>query len=113
MVAVRRRFSAETVERHQTFRRRSMNKDLGEKFSGARENAANALDASREQASELGDEVRMRGTKIIQANALASLAGRLALGVMLAALDRKRVVMGKRVLVRVGLGGRRNNKKKK
>src|SRR3546814_12843846 len=90
MVAVRRRFSAETVERHQTFRRRSMNKDLGEKFSGARENAANALDASREKASELGDEVRMRGTKIIQENPLASLAGGMALGVMLAAFLPKR-----------------------
>ncbi|HEY9578941.1 MAG TPA: hypothetical protein VIR65_03645 [Rhizorhapis sp.] len=67
-----------------------MNKDLGEKFSGARENAANALDASREKASELGDEVRMRGTKIIQENPLASLAGGMALGVMLAAFLPKR-----------------------
>src|SRR3546814_21108267 len=67
-----------------------MNKDLGEKFSGARENAANALDASREKASDLGDEVRMRGTKIIQENPLASLAGGMALGVMLAAFLPKR-----------------------
>src|SRR3546814_4259555 len=90
MVAVRRRFSAETVELHKTSRRRSSIKDLGEKFSGARENSANALDASLEKASELGDEVRMRGTKIIQENPLASLAGGMALGVMLAAFLPKR-----------------------
>lgn len=62
-------------------------KDIGAK---ARENAAAALETTRERAGELAGQAKVRGAQLVQDNPLAVVAGGLVLGAIIGALLPKR-----------------------